>query len=90
MACKCGEERIISILAYSKDNTAITYGKIEYDGYVPSDLGIGGGDSVEIDLCCNCGTVQDFVPLTDAEIKEALNVAEDDDFEVDYNAEQDA
>lgn len=90
MSCKCGKELIIHVQAHSKDCTNITYGKIEHNGYVPHDLGIGGGDDVEFDFCANCGQIQDFSPLTDAEIKEALGHEEDDFFEVDYNSEQDA
>ncbi len=33
------------------------------DGYVPNDLGIGGGDYVEFRLCLNCGQMQGNYPM---------------------------
>ena len=32
---------------------------VEYDGYVPSGLGIGSGDYIEFDYCLACGQIQD-------------------------------
>lgn len=50
---------------------------IEFDGYVPDDLGIGGGDYVEFDLCLDCGQVQGTwpLPLSKKERKAAKKVA---------------
>jgi len=32
-------------------------------GYVPRDLGIGGGDDVNFDYCLDCGQIQGRFPL---------------------------
>jgi hypothetical protein len=44
-------------------------GDVEHDGYVPDDLGVGGGDYVELDLCLNCGTVAGEWPLPKSKIE---------------------
>lgn len=36
----------------------------EYDGYVPDDIGIGGGDYVEIEINAQTGQIQGWKPLT--------------------------
>lgn len=38
-------------------------GDVTKHGYVPDDMGVGGGDYVDIDLCLNCGRVQGTFPL---------------------------
>jgi hypothetical protein len=48
------------------------YKYLEMDGYAPRGLGIGGGDYIEFGFCADCGTIQGFVPLSDAEITAAL------------------
>jgi hypothetical protein len=40
-----------------------------YHGYVPRDLGIGGGDDVEFDYCLDCGQIQGRFPLPATEIE---------------------
>jgi hypothetical protein len=37
-------------------------GDYSTDGYVPSGLGIGGGDYIDFKLCLNCGQIQDTWP----------------------------
>jgi hypothetical protein len=34
------------------------------DGYVPSDIGIGGDDYIDFIYCLECGQIQDEFPLT--------------------------
>lgn len=38
-------------------------GEHEHHGYVPGDLGIGGGDDMEFDLCLDCGQLQGTWPM---------------------------
>jgi hypothetical protein len=38
--------------------------------YVPSDLGIGGGDDVQFDYCLDCGQIQGKFPLPTAGMEE--------------------
>lgn len=64
MSCfKCKSDRVASIGSKSSDLNAYTIDGVERDGYVPHDLGIGGGDYVEFDWCLNCGTIQGDWPL---------------------------
>ena len=70
---KCASERIAHINAKCKDLCFVDIGGQEHDGYVPSDMGIGGGDYVEIDLCLNCGHVQGDWPLTETKL-ERMNI----------------
>jgi hypothetical protein len=61
------------INAKCKDLCFVDIGGQEHDGYVPSDMGIGGGDYVEIDLCLNCGHVQGDWPLAETKL-ERMNI----------------
>lgn len=65
MACKCGSERIASVSAKCSDCCCVKYSpEDEYkDGYVPSDMGIGGGDYVEFEWCLDCGLIQGDFPV---------------------------
>ena len=35
----------------------------EHDGYVPDDLGIGGGDYITIEFCLDCGQLAGKFPI---------------------------
>jgi len=64
MKCqRCGSERILSAGCKCSDMFTASVGDLEIDGYVPDDLGIGGGDYVELDLCLDCGQLQGKFPL---------------------------
>jgi hypothetical protein len=41
-----------------------------YHGYVPRDLGIGGGDDVQMTFCLDCGQLQGAFPLPLAELEQ--------------------
>ena len=57
--CKCGSNRIAYISAKSSDLNFVRVGEeSSVEGYVPRDMGIGGGDYVEFDWCLNCGQIQ--------------------------------
>lgn len=32
----------------------------QYEGYVPNDIGIGGGDYIEFSYCLDCGQIQNW------------------------------
>jgi hypothetical protein len=34
-----------------------------HEGYVPNDVGIGGGDYVEFEYCLHCGQIQGKFPV---------------------------
>jgi hypothetical protein len=65
MSCKnCKTDKILSVNGKCSDMCFAVYDGYEHDGYVPNNLGIGGGDYIEFKLCLNCGQVQDTFPKT--------------------------
>jgi hypothetical protein len=63
MSCStCKSTNILDVSAKCSDLCTVSYKGKSLDGYVPSDLGIGGGDYVEFQLCLACGKVQDTFP----------------------------
>ena len=76
MACDCGSDRIMRVSGKTDDTCFVRFKDREHNGYVPSDLGIGGGDYIRVRICLECGTVQDTsFPITDEEVVEALEQA---------------
>lgn len=62
--CKnCDQDKVISVNAKCSDMCTITHKDKELDGYVPSDIGIGGDDYIRFDLCLACGQVQGEFPV---------------------------
>jgi hypothetical protein len=45
----------------------------EHDGYVPRNLGIGGGDYVSFDFCATCGQMMGSFPIPMDVISAALS-----------------
>jgi hypothetical protein len=44
-----------------------------YNGYVPSDIGVGGGDCVEFVVDIETGQIKNWKPLTVADIQSAID-----------------
>ncbi len=64
MKCqRCSSERVIDAGGKCSDMFYCSIGEIEHDGYVPTDLGVGGGDYFEVDFCLDCGQFQGKFPL---------------------------
>lgn len=66
MKCqRCGAEKLAEVSAQCDDRCQVSFpdGKEQEDGYVPSNLGIGGGDYIEIAYCLNCGQIQGKFPV---------------------------
>lgn len=42
----------------------------EYDGYVPKDLGIGGGDYLEMEIDLQTGQIINWKPIKEIEIED--------------------
>lgn len=76
----CKSARIASVMAKCSDLCAFNYLDIEHDGYVPEDVGIGGGDNVAFDYCLDCGRIQGEFPIPEHVI-DTVREAEDDDDE---------
>lgn len=69
---KCGSKRVASVTAKCSDMFGMTIGEKEYNGYVPSDIGIGDkyGDYVEFNYCLDCGQIQGKFPLDKTGVEE--------------------
>jgi len=70
--CKCGSERIATVSGKTSDMCYVRVGEREKNGYVPSGLGIGGGDYIELKLCLDCGTLQDEFPVPEETVDAAF------------------
>lgn len=84
MSCsKCDSNRIVSLSAKCSDlcfaSMTVNGKQVQEDGYVPSDMGVGGGDYLEIDLCLDCGQVQGEWPKGHTDLEEKAEEPEDDD-----------
>lgn len=67
---RCQSKRVVSASAKCSDLFhAAMHGRAECDGYVPDDLGVGGGDYVEIHWCLDCGQLQGEWPLPKSRIE---------------------
>lgn len=80
---RCDSDRIACVEAKCSDLCNVWVLDKEHDGYVPHDLGIGGGDNVEFSYCMNCGQMMGTFPLPLAEIEGAAGPEDDDDDEGD-------
>lgn len=70
---------ILRISAKSSDLNSISFkdknGKVTEGGeysYVPEGIGIGGGDYVELDIDTETGQIQNWKPLSDAKVIDAM------------------
>lgn len=59
----CKSERVISVMGHCVDCFVAQYQDKDYDGYVLSDIGIGGGDDMEFSYCLECGKIQGNFPI---------------------------
>lgn len=73
MSCKCSSDRIIHVNGKTSDMNFVEYKNEEIDGYLPDNIGIGGGDYIHFSYCADCGTIQGQFPLP-----EDLRLNEDD------------
>lgn len=64
---KCESERILRVSGKCSDLVSVEMDDREYGGYVPEDVGIGGGDYIEFSYCLDCGQIQDSFPVDDPE-----------------------
>lgn len=73
MNCKCGSDRIMYISGHCVDSFSASYEDINYDGYVPSGLGIGSGDDMDLSICMDCGKVAGEFPVPDEKVRKQLS-----------------
>lgn len=70
MSCQqCGSTRIANIAVNASDCHFVTLGEQEHIGYLPRDLGVGGGDYVKMKYCLDCGQIQGKWPLPPTELE---------------------
>ncbi len=70
MKCqRCTSTRVATLSSKSSDMNDICIGEENKDGYVPSDMGIGGGDYVRFDWCLDCGQLQGEFPLPETSLE---------------------
>ena len=80
MACqKCNSERVAEIGGKCSDRFHAYIGDRETSGYVDHDLGIGGGNYIEFNLCLDCGQVQGEFPLPPTFLETGKNPDDDED-----------
>ena len=61
---RCGSARLISVSAKCSDMCSVTMSnKREHYGYVPPDIGVGGGDYIDMEYCLECGQIQGEFPI---------------------------
>ena len=60
---RCGSLRLARVLGHRSDLCSIDLAGKHTHGYVPRDLGIGGGDAVHFGYCLDCGQIQGTFPL---------------------------
>lgn len=81
MTCqKCNSNRVVSVSAKCSDLCVIEYNGSSSNGYVPRDLGIGGGDYVDFSYCLECGQLQGIFPLATSEIEKDITDEQVADF----------
>jgi len=66
---KCASIRIAEFSAKCKDLGWAKIGDSEKDGYLPYDMGVGGGDYLEISVCLDCGQLQGQWPLPETNLE---------------------
>ncbi|MDX2130299.1 MAG: hypothetical protein SFU91_14790 [Chloroherpetonaceae bacterium] len=58
----CGSERIISVSAKTGDLCVIQFKSKRFLGNLPKEIGIGGGEYLELRFCLQCGRIQNDFP----------------------------
>ena len=76
----CSSKRLLAVGGKTSDMFNANFQNADYEGYVPNDLGIGGGDYIDIEICLDCGKVQGIAKAEDPEFyTNAKEVAEEDE-----------
>ena len=63
----CEHKNKISVTSKCSDCCYLKFfhdGRVgEHEGYVPKNIGIGGGDYIEFDYCADCGMILGDFPV---------------------------
>ena len=60
---RCAGPRVAVVLGHCSDMCSIDMTGRHRHGYVPRDMGIGGGDAVHFAYCLDCGQIQGAFPI---------------------------
>ena len=81
MNCQsCNSERVADITGKCSDCCSYSLGKNEQNGYVPSGMGVGGGDYIEFAWCLDCGQLQGTFPIPSTAIEKEAPPSDIKDF----------
>ena len=72
---RCAGPPLARVLAHCSDMCSVDLAGRQHHGYVPRDLGIGGGDDVQFDYCLDCGQLQGTFPLPPTESERGPDAA---------------
>jgi len=70
---KCGSNRLLEVSSKCSDRCYLTTYQVDYCGYVPDDIGIGGGDYIYFEYCLECGKIQGEFPLNPSGTLRVIN-----------------
>jgi len=79
MSCqKCKSARIATIGGKTSDLCIFAFDGKERIGYVPFNVGVGGGNSdmLEFEYCLECGQIQGDFPITKSAVEEVFEDGE--------------
>lgn len=77
MSCdSCASDRIAKISGKCSDMFQFETEGIEYNGYVPINLGVGDGDYIRFSYCLDCGKIQNSFPITNEDVKKGTKQEE--------------
>jgi hypothetical protein len=80
MSCqRCKSNRVAAVYGKTSDCFSFVMHEIDYDGYVPKDIGIADewGDGIEISYCLDCGQIQGKFPLPMTELESGSEIEDE-------------
>jgi hypothetical protein len=78
MSTFCLHKRVLRISSKTCDCFNITGDDIDYEGYVPEGLNLGGGDYIEFSYCIDCGKIMGQFPISEEDLKDAVKDCDED------------
>lgn len=78
---KCKSTRIVAMYGKVSDRCHASIGDNEHEGYVPNDLGVGGGDDLDFEYCLDCGQIQGDFPMQPSQLESGGSDESDPDYD---------
>lgn len=75
---RCKSARVAMLNGKCSDMCSVNIGDREHEGYVPRELGVGGGDYVDLSWCLDCGQLQGEFPIPKHELEGAQDAEVED------------